>query len=193
MIDIVVPDGDEKKFIRIAEKLGFNGLVFLYDRPKDLKELRATTRLKLYTACAKGRCDMTIIEAKDDARHLLEKTNVDVIYGIEKDEGRDHTHYRYSGMNQVLAKIAHDKGRIICIDISRVINSSGVKRAKIMGRMMQNIMLYRKYKVKVAAASFARSPYSMRDAGDMQALLRLMGMGAGDAKDALSIISNDTY
>ena len=150
MIDIVRPDGDEKKFIKIAEKLELKGLVFLYDKPKDLKALRATTKLKLYTASAKGKCDIVVAEGKDTARHLLEKTGVDVVYGLERDDGRDHTHYRYSGMNQVLAKIAHDKDKIICFDIGKVISSSGMKRSKVIGRMMQNIMLCRKYKVKTA-------------------------------------------
>ena len=49
MIDIVVPDGEEKKFIKIAEKLGYKGLVFLYKKPKDLAALKKTTKLKLYS------------------------------------------------------------------------------------------------------------------------------------------------
>ena len=31
MYDIVIPNGNEKEFILLADKLGFKGLVFLYD------------------------------------------------------------------------------------------------------------------------------------------------------------------
>ena len=31
MIDIVIPNNNEEEFIVIAEKLGYNGLCFLYD------------------------------------------------------------------------------------------------------------------------------------------------------------------
>ncbi len=189
MIDIVRPDGDEKKFIKIAEKLGLTGLVFLYSKPKDLKTLQVTTKLKLYVGSSKGNCDIVVAEGKDNARHLLEKTGVDIVYGLERDDGRDHTHYRYSGMNQVLAKIAYDKDKIICFDIGKVIDASGMKRAKLLGRMMQNIMLCKKYKVKMAAATFASSPYKMRDAYGIQALLNVIGMTPGDAKKAVEVIS----
>ncbi len=189
MIDIIKPDGDEKKFIKIAEKLGLTGLVFLYDKPKDLKTLRATTKLKLFSANAKGKCDLIVAEGRDNERHLLEKTGVDVVYGLERDDGRDHTHYRYSGMNQVLAKIAHDKDKIICFDIGKVISASGVKRVKLLGRMMQNIMLCKKYKVKMAVASFAKTPFQMRDSDSIMALLKVIGMESGDAKKTLNTIS----
>lgn len=189
MIDIVVPDGDEKKFIKIAEKLGFEGLVFLYNKPKNIKRLQSTTRLRLYTASAKGKADIAVAEGRDNARHLLEKTGVDVVYGLEREDGKDHTHYRYSGMNHVLAKIAHDRGKIVCFNIGKIASNTGMKRTRLMGRMMQNIKLCRKYDVKVCAASFAHSPYQMRAAGDIEALLKVMGMDAGKAKMSLSSIS----
>jgi len=188
MIDIVIPDKNEKKFIDLAEKLGFSGLVFLYKKPKDLSKLQAGTKLKLYSACAKGKCDLSIAEAGDNGRHLLEKTKIDFVYGFEEEGGRDHTHYRYSGMNHILAKIAHSKKKIIGFNISKLINASGMKRSRLIGRMMQNIRLYRKYKVKTCAASFAQSPYQMRAANDIMALLRVIGMEPGNAKKAVEVL-----
>jgi len=38
MKDIVFPANNEKEFIRIAEKLGYNELVFLYDYNEFLKK-----------------------------------------------------------------------------------------------------------------------------------------------------------
>jgi len=53
---------------------------------------------------------------------------------------------------------------------------------------MQNIKLYRKYKVIVCAASFAQSPYQMRAAKDIIAVLNVLGMEPGDSKKAVEIL-----
>ena len=45
MIDIVFPNGNEKEFISLAEKLGFKALCFVYPKKKDLSELQKKTKL----------------------------------------------------------------------------------------------------------------------------------------------------
>jgi len=85
-----------------------------------------------------------------------------------------------------MARIAHDKDKIIGFSFSSVLNSD--KKSKIMGRMMQNIRLCRKYKVKTYLGSFAHSPSELRARHDLKAFFICLGMHASEAKESLDIL-----
>ena len=118
------------------------------------------------------------VEGRDDnsIRKAFESKNTDLIYGIEKFRGKDKMNQKDSGLNQVLCKLANKNKIKIGFSFSDVLNSEGTRRAKILGRMIQNAMLCNKYKVDVVVGSFASNKYEMRMAKDLVAFGRLLGI-----------------
>lgn len=178
MIDIVFPKNDEKEFIQIAEKLGYSSIVFAYQGK--IPNLDLKTKVKIYTSR-----NIRIAKATGDDRHAIEKKNIDLIYGLEEAQKRDFMHHRASGLNQVLCKITKKRKIIIGFSLSSLLDSRGMLRAQLLGRIMQNIRFCRKYKVATAFCSFAHSPYQMRSANDMVALAESIGMTPGEARNSL--------
>jgi RNase P/RNase MRP subunit p30 len=109
------------------------------------------------------------------------------MFGFEESERKDTMHQRYSGLNNVLCELAFRNKVKIAFSFSSILNTSGAQRATLFGRMMQNISLCRKYKVKTLVGSFARSTFEMRSAKDLQSLFIVLGMHPKEAKDAMSL------
>lgn len=187
--DIVFPGGNEKEFLEIAKKLGYKTIIFAYKgidkMPKSLPELMKKSKVKITTAIvaeekqiqkAKKYASLVLVKSTGNDRWVLEKSQADIIFGLEAAQKKDFLHHRASGLNQVLCKIASQKGKTIGFDFSTVLNSKGMLRAQIIGRMMQNARFCRKYKVKVLLASFAKSPYGMRAQKDLDAFKRVIGL-----------------
>ena len=93
-------------------------------------------------------------------------------------------HQRGSGLDHILSKLAHDKKVAIGFSLSSIMNSKN--KNIILGRMMQNIMLCRKYSVKAVIASFAETPFGMRSPYDMMSLFAVLGMRQEEVKALLS-------
>lgn len=186
MIDIVFPNKNEKEFLEIAEKLGYKSIVFAYNGKVPNLDLK--TKLKVYTVGNGG--DLRIAKSTGDDRAVIEKMDFDLIFGLEEIQKKDFMHHRASGLNQVLCNIAHKRKVIIAFSMSSLLNSKGMLRSQIMGRMMQNIRFCRKYKVISAFCSFACSPYQMRSPNDIIALAESIGMSPGEARAALRSVED---
>jgi len=186
MIDIVFPKDDEESFIKMAERLGLNGLCFVYDKPKDISYLKSKTKINLSTASSarmKG-CPF-FMKAPDDQmqiRHILEQTRPDVLYGLEFNHHRDFMHHRASGLNHVMASIAEEKGVTIGFSFAGILSAKTDNRAVCIGRMMQNIRFARKYGFKVVLASFADSPWKMRAPQEIISFFRCINMSGSEVK-----------
>jgi len=187
--DIVFPKENEEEFLEIAGKLGYNSLIFVYEKSamisKNISELSKKYKIKIQTALVveekqiqKAKKDVSIVFVKSTGndRWVFEKSQADVIYGLEAAQRKDFIHHRASGLNQVLCKIASVKGKKIGFDFSTVLNSKGMLRAQIIGRMMQNVKFCRKYKVKTVLESFAKNPYEMRAPKDLEAFGKIIGL-----------------
>ncbi len=190
MIDIVLPNGNEEEFIAIAEQLGMTGLCFLYDKPKDITSLQKTSRIPLYAAITQlsKRADLRMMQGRENLRDVLEKTNVDLAFEIEEAKEKDFMHQRNAGMNHILANIAHEKQRMIGFSIHLLLTTSGRIRAQTIGRMMQNVAVCRKYKVQMVLASFARTPWQMRNKEEVKAIGMMISMQPGEAKAAIEAL-----
>ncbi len=125
---------------------------------------------------------LVIVEGGNDKinRAALENKKVDVLLGPEKGRDRDFTHYRNSGLNQVLCKLAKKNNIAIGFDFNDILVS--MEKGKILGRMMQNVKLCRKYKVKMLIFDFKeeRSKEELRSFGIS------LGMTPGESKKAVS-------
>ena len=118
-------------------------------------------------------------------RKNFENKKVDIITGLEKEKKADHMKFRNSGLNHVLCKLAKENGITIAFSFNDVLKSKNMLRGQVLGRMMQNVRLCRKYKVRMMVASFAENKYEMRNVKDLIAFGRTIGMNPGEAKKAL--------
>lgn len=143
-------------------------------RIKKLKDIKGRTQ------------ELTIVEARDidEARKSAENKNVDIIYGIEQSGKKDSLHFRTSGLNQVICKLCKANNIALAVPIADIINSKS--RSTLMGRLMQNIRMCRKYKVRMVAASFAKNSLEQRSAKDVVSLLKTLGMTASEAEQSLT-------
>ena len=112
MIDVVFPNKNEEEFIEMAKKLGINGLIFAYKNKNEFYEKKAD--IQITNALFAEPKDIT--KAKQykvpaictASREAIER-GANIVFGFELSEAKEHTHYRQSGLNQVLCKIATDK------------------------------------------------------------------------------------
>jgi RNase P/RNase MRP subunit p30 len=202
--DIVFPDGKEKDFIKMAERLSIPALALTYEHgnKKDYRPLREKiaalqkkTQVSLFLALqakqsdigrARRFCDLLIVRSTPTDRAVIERKEVDCLFGLEGSHRKDPMHFRASGMNQVIGKIMSDNGIILCMPFSWVLDEDGERRATIIGRIMQNMRIAKQFKVKAAWASFATHPYDMRSMHDMASIGVTFGMDAAQAKDAIN-------
>lgn len=125
-------------------------------------------------------------------RKILSNLKIDIIYGFEEQEKKDSLHFRSSGLNQVILKLAQQNKIAIGFNFSTLLNCvDNFQRALLIGRIKQNVKFCRKYKVKMVVASFAKSRYEMRDAKDLLAFARVIGMNGKEANEALSFEKKD--
>lgn len=195
MMDIVFPDKNEKEFVEIAEKLGFKGLVFVYqDASKCADAQKLGAKLKIITALvadqkkiqqARQKSKLVFMKSTGDDRFAFEKSKPDLVFELEEVQKHDYIHQRASGLNHILCDLAKKNNVGIGFSFSSLLNCSGMLRAQIIGRMQQNVSLCRKYKNKVVIASFARNPYDMRAPSDLMSFFIAIGMHQKEAKDGL--------
>ena len=106
-------------------------------------------------------------------RFALEKTSVDIVMGMENINPRDSVHFVRGGLDQVTCKIAKERGKIIAFSFSDVLNSRD--RGKLLARIMFNIKLCKKYKVKMLFSNFSTSLNEIRSAKDLQGFWKVLG------------------
>lgn len=96
-------------------------------------------------------------------RSAVENKNVDVLLSPEKDRTKDFMKFRNSGLNQILCKLAHKNNVAIGFNFDDVLDSDN--KINILGKMMQNVKLCRKYKIKMNIFSKDRSISDLKSFG----------------------------
>jgi RNase P/RNase MRP subunit p30 len=179
MLDIAFPKNNEKSLLAQAKKLGSNPL-FVYE-PKLYKDggmfIIATSIRDIDSARKVAKRAQFVIASSTEEktiRKIMESKWIKFFTNIETSTGRDHTHYRRSNFNQVLAVLAKETGKTYLIDFSRLLKITDKNRTILIGRIMQNIRICQKFKVPISIVTFAREPYHLRNPRDLQALLRAM-------------------
>lgn len=199
--DIAIPKNNEEEFVQIAAKLGINKLCFLYDFDeyneekvqKNLSQLQYKN-LDLEIGFLVNQKNMNkalqyskllVIKSSDKDRFFIESKKIKLIYGFEEVHKKDHLHQRASGLNHVLCGIANKNNVAVGFSYSSLFSKNPQTASLIMGRMMQNIALCRKYQVKTAIASFAKSPYELRAPHDIASLFAVLGMDGKKIKESM--------
>ncbi|MFH1456285.1 MAG: RNase P subunit p30 family protein [archaeon] len=120
-------------------------------------------------------------------RQAMETGRVDILLSPEKHCHKDFMHHRNSGLNQVLCNIANKKKTAIGISLNDLLYLEN--RGQRMGRIMQNVKLCKKYKVKLVFASFAKDKFGQRPVKDMLAIAKTLGMTDKQAKESLEALA----
>ncbi|MDO8528415.1 MAG: RNase P subunit p30 family protein [Nanoarchaeota archaeon] len=118
--------------------------------------------------------DKTIIFSNEDEelnRKILEKECVNILL-LNQSNKKDRLKQRDSGFNHVLAKMAKAKNVTIGINLDEIIHSDKKNKAKILGRIRQNIKLCKKAKLKMMFFSEKENRNSL----DLNALGLVLGM-----------------
>ena len=195
MLDIVLPKNNESEFLRIAEQISYKWLIFAYGldsfNPSKIKAFsshKANLNIAIaiiitdpsQTKKASKLADLVIaIPSKQNLRVFIEKVQCDLIINLETLEQKDPLHFRASGLNQVLAKILAKKEKFLCINRS-TLNTK--QKSILFGRIAQNIMLCKKYRVPVIMASFAASPLEMLYFHDVISFFNLFQLNPKETK-----------
>ena len=187
MQDLLTPNNNELALAKQAQLLNYQGLIFLkiFKSPKEIKQYREL--LKIQKIPIKYEIGLLIQPTKPSELQLaqklksfvklvavisdgsekinratLETKDVDYIFGLASATGRDHTHYRRGGVNQVLAKLARDNGIKYGLSFSRFLEEADWRRVRLLGRWIFNAMIFRKYKVPTEVFSMASKPENIR-------------------------------
>ncbi len=112
-------------------------------------------------------------------RIILENRKVSMLILSHK-IGKDKLKERDSGLNHILCKLAKENNIALAINFDEIIASQGKERALILGRLMQNIKLCRKFKNKLRIINQPQDTYGL------SALLRVLGADTKMAVEAVS-------
>ncbi len=173
-------------FVKLAKTLGYDTLCVLSSQQKKDEIIDGIRiiwiRIMEPAKFLAGKHNEKIaIQSSPSDRGVLERTPF-LLYNLETSERKDAHHFRSSGLNHITCKLA-GKTRI-GLSLSLMHLARRAHKPEIVGRIIQNIRLCRKYNVRMVAGSFATEPIDMRSPHDVAALLRVLGMNADQAKDA---------
>ena len=196
--DIVIPNNNEKEFAEMASRLGYKRLYFLYDFNEYKDEIqKVLERLgidfevwfivnKKNIGNASKKSKLLVAKSSADDRSLIESKKVRLIYGFEEIKRKDYLHQRASGLNHILCDIASINNVVAGFSYSSLLNKNLQLSSVLIGRMIQNISLCQKYKVKMIVGSFSSNPYEMRAPHDLASLFGILGMSGDKIKKAFT-------
>lgn len=169
---LLMPKSEELE--TFSRQLGFSRTLFLDKDFIIITSPSAKETLKLIPQ-AKSKKLLTVYHPRSEEllRSVLEKTPVDMVLGVEQIHPHDHLHYPRAGLDQILCKIAAARGKVIAFSFHDILNAGN--RPPLLRRMMFNIDLCQKYKVKMLFSTFAGDKWEMRAAHDLLALWRVLG------------------
>jgi RNase P/RNase MRP subunit p30 len=116
----------------------------------------------------------------DYNRRLVESKSTKVIVLDHFNGRKDSLYQRDSGLNHVICKLAKARGIEFVIDLNELLTSDLKSRSLILGRISQNVMLFKKFGNKVRIIS----PNGFDRLGAIS-LLASIGMPSGMIVNAL--------
>lgn len=154
----------DKNIEKIAKDKGYSKIFFIKEiNSIDNKEYAENEK---YNSClidiehletlrraidkAESKFNFIFVLGLDDQinRVALENRKVKGLVSPEFNRKFDYIHYRNSGLNHVLVKIAKENKKMMIQDISFMQGASDKKiKAQILGKILQNYMLARKFKL----------------------------------------------
>ena len=157
---------------KISQKEKIN--IFLGFEAKNTAELKKLKDIR-------KKYDVLLVRGGDPElnRKAVETKQVDILTHPELDQ-------RDSGLNHVLAKIAHKNNVAIEINFRQILQSYKGTRSHILEKMATNIKLCKKYKVPIIICSGAVSHLQLKDPLVLMSMSTLLGLDLKEAKKAIS-------
>jgi len=180
MFDVVIPNNNEEEFIDMALLLGYSEIVFLtnnirYEYKSGRIKICKAYLLKDTSEIKKARKSFDYMFASS-GRNFFE-SKVDFIIDAEKNDSRDSFHYRKTSLNQVHAKLCKENDIFVVFGFGSLLKVTSIPQLNVvLGRMMQNAVLIKKYKIKHESFSMASSPLMMRSRNLLDAFSRVIGL-----------------
>ena len=156
--------------------LGFDKTLFL---EKDFILVTGDSKKEVLQKIKKGKQQGKLVVVRvgseEMLRFVVEKTPADMVVGQELINPKDSVHYVRGGMDQVIFKICSEKGKIVGFSFADILKVTGKERSLLLSRMLFNIKLCKKYKVKCFFGSFSASVWGMRKVHDLKAFWEVLG------------------
>ncbi|MEM4152575.1 MAG: hypothetical protein QXK80_00420 [Candidatus Pacearchaeota archaeon] len=178
-----------KKIEKLYEKLGFNKVFFVKEVSfveEIKKEEKDSYDLILINTDNLENMRRMIDKAANYFRVLVLGTNdkinraalshkkVIALVSPEYERKKDYVDYRNSGLNQVLCKIAQNGDKFIIERLSDFFGKNKKEKALLLGRIMQNFKLCKKYKVKFILSIFAKEENKLKSCNELKNFERIL-------------------
>lgn len=157
---------------QLSVELGFPKTLFL---GRDFVEIEGKPKdILTKSAAAKNKKCFSIYKptSSEMLRFAVEKTPINIIYGLESIHTKDSLHYPRSGLDQVLCKIIKEQEKSVGFSFAEILHST--QRSHLLTRIAFNLKLCRKYKINVIFSNFSREKMEMRSAKDLQAFRNVL-------------------
>lgn len=186
--DLLIPKNNEEELAQRAKDLGIK-VIFLkeFSKAEEIKKYKFTnigllvkvrskkdliraiqlkSLVKLIVAVSNGEEEIN--------RIILSSKGIDYAFGLATATGKDHTHYRRGGVNQVLAKLAKENRIAYGLGMNEYTSLDIKKRIILLGRWIFNSKIFRKYSVPVELFSLASKPEEMKSKSELITFKRLI-------------------
>ena len=164
---ISVKEVSKLKEIKKEDKGKYNAILIKTKRPEILR--RIIDKASNYFSF------ILVLGTSDEINRIaLEHKKVKALVSPEYGRERDFLHYRNSGLNQVLCKIAKDNNKMIVENFDDVVSNEKIYAALILGRIIQNARLCKKYKTKFIIADFGENKEELRSKYDLRTFERIL-------------------
>lgn len=200
--DIVIPNNNEADFIEIASKLNIKKLYFLYDSDeyneentqKKLSSIKNPKNVNIEISFVVNQKNINkavqqsrflVAKSSDKDRVFIEGKKIRLIYGFEEANRKDYLHQRASGLNHILCELAKKNNVAVGFSYGLLLNKNENNKSIMIGRIIQNINLCQKYKVKTVIGSFSESPFDLRSGHDITSLFAMLGMDMRKIKESI--------
>ena len=189
--DIVLPNNNEAEFIEVALRLGIKKLYFLYDfdnyNKEKTQEIIQNHKINIEIGFIVNQKNLNktfkesrllVVKSSDKDRFFIESKKIKLVYGFEEVYKKDYINQRMSGLNHIICELAKKNNVVVGFSYSSLFNKNSQDASLITGRMMQNIALCQKYKVKTFIGSFSERPFDLRSSHDIISFFTLLGMNS---------------
>lgn len=208
--DLHVSAKDFEEKIKIAEHLGWSGICLVKEFnsnsksfSEEIKILKEKVKIEIFVGAKistkipkevqkKSRAaleyaDIILVDGGDENinRAASECWEVDILCHPEKTSDRDFMDQKNSGIDHIMAKFMAERSIALEINFSKILDSYGMLRSQIMGRIGQNIQLAKKYKVPIIITSGSEGKWSLRSPRELEAVGLSLGMTKESAKKAI--------
>lgn len=109
-------------------------------------------------------------------RKAVETKNVNMLLDAEPDS-EDFMHFKNSGLNQVLVKLAKKNEIAIGFSVDNLLKRED--KVNMLGKIMQNVMLCNKYKIKMYIVNFIKDKNEELNSNDLKSLGLTVGILPG--------------